>query len=326
MRIYEKKPGYYMLDYYIDGKRKREYAGKTRRDAEYKLSKRRTELYEGKLNIQALNGKTPFRDFAEDYLRKSKTYKRSYRREEVIMKNLMNFFGGKPLGKITAVDIENYREGRLVSVKKSSVNRETIVLRHMLNTAIKLGKIIQNPMRDVKQYKIQEQSIRVFSRNEEEKLLGSSCEHLKPIIIAAVNTGMRLGELLNLRWDNVDMNREVITVTQTKSNKVRYIPINNVLKESLKCVKLTDDRVFCGNNGRPIASIKTAFKNALRRSGIRYGRFHDLRHTFASRLIEKNINIVTVKELLGHADINTTMRYAHPAPEYKKQAVEALNG
>jgi len=325
MRIYEKKRGYFMIDYYIEGKRKREYAGKTRQDAEYLLSKRRTEIYEGKLNLQALNGKTPFDNFTEGYLRKSKTYKRSYRREETIVKHLTGFFGNKPLGKITASDIENYRENRLSSVTNSSVNRETIVLRNMLNTAIKLGKIIQNPMRDIKQYKIQERSIRVLSRDEENKLLEASCEHLKPIIITALNTGLRLGEILNLKWENVDMDREVITVTETKSSKIRHIPINNHLKETLKCVKLTNDKVFCDNNGRPMDSIKTAFKNAIRRSGIRYCRFHDLRHTFASRLVEKNVNIVTVKELLGHADINTTMRYAHPAPEYKKQAVEALN-
>jgi len=109
------------------------------------------------------------------------------------------------------------------------------------------------------------------------------------------------------------------------SLKKRDIPINNHLKETLKCVKLTNDRVFCDNYDRPMDSIKTAFKNAIRRSGIRYCRFHDLRHTFASRLVEKNVNIVTVKELLGHANINTTMRYAHPAPEYKRQAVEMIN-
>ena len=180
-------------------------------------------------------------------------------------------------------------------------------------------------MRDIKQYKIQEQSIRVLSKDEETRLLESSCEHLKHIIITALNTGMRLDEILNLKWENVDMDRKIITVTETKSNKIRHIYINNHLKEALKCVKLTNDRVFCDNNGRPMDSIKTAFKNAIRRSGIRCCRFHDLRHTFASRVAEKGVNIVTVKELLGHAAINTTMRYSHPAPEYKRQAVELIN-
>jgi len=325
MRIYEKRPGYFMIDYRIGGIRKREFGGRTWEEANYKLSKRQTEIYEGKINLEALNGKASFRGFAEYYSRNSETYKRSYRREKIIIRHLTDFFGSKPLRNITASDIEDYRQKRLGPVTMSSVNRETIVLRHMFNTAIKLGKLIQNPMRDIKQYKIQEQSIRAVSRDEERKLLEASCEHLRPIIITALNTGMRLGELLNLRWENIDLKRAVITVTQTKSNKVRYIPINNHLKETLKCVKLTNDRVFCDNNGRPMDSIKTAFKNAIRRSGIRYCRFHDLRHTFITRLIEKNVNIVTAKELAGHADIKTTMRYAHPAPEYKRQAAEALN-
>jgi integrase len=325
MSIFKKKSGYYMVDYYVDGKRKREYAGKTLKDAEYLLSKRRTAIYEGKLDLQALNGKMLFRDFAEGYLKKSKTYKRAYKREEVVVKHLKDFFGNKSLGKITASDIEDYREKRLESVVKSSVNRETIVLRHMFNTAVEIGKLMQNPMRNIKQYKVQEHNIRVLLKDEEDALLEESCEHLKPIVITALNTGMRLGELLSLKWENVDMDREVITVTETKSDKIRYIPINKTLKETLKCVKLTNDRVFCDNNGRPMDSIKTAFKNAVRRSGIRHFRFHDLRHTFASRLVEKNVNIVTVKELLGHADINTTMRYSHPAPEYKRQAVDVLN-
>ena len=196
MRVYEKRPGYYMIDYHIDGKRKREYAGRTKQDAEYLLSKRRTEIYEGKLNLQALNGKIPFRDFTESYLRTSKTYKRSYRREEVIVRHLVNFFGDKSLGKITASDIEDYRAKRLESVVKSSVNRETIVLRHMFNTAVKIGKSMQSPMRDIKQYKVQEHNIRVLLKDEEHKLLEASCKHLKPIVITALNTGMRLCEIL----------------------------------------------------------------------------------------------------------------------------------
>jgi len=326
MAVNQIKSGYYMIDYYVEGRRKREYGGKTRQDAEYLLSKRKAEIYEGRLDLQALHGKTFFRDFAESYLRKSKTYKRSYKREEIIVKHLVDFFGDKPLGKIKTSDIEEYRINRLNSVTQSSVNRETIVLRHMFNTAINLGKLMQSPMRNIKQYKIQEHSIRVLTKEEETMLLAASCEHLKPIIITALNTGMRLGEILDLRWDNIDMDKDIITLTHTKNNRIRYIPINNRLKETLKYViKVGSDKVFCDNNGRPMESIKTAFKNAVRRAGIKHIRFHDLRHTFATRLIEKNINIVTVKDLLGHADIKTTMRYSHPAPEYKRQAVEALN-
>jgi len=326
MVVYEKRPGYFIIDYYLDGKRIREYGGRTKAEARYRLAKRLTEIREGKLNLEALNGRMPFTAFALEYLKMSNGYKRSCKREEVIIKHLNGFFGDKPLGKITAYDVENYRQERLNFVTQSSVNRETIVLRHMFNTAVKHGKMMQNPMRDIKQYKIQERKIRVITKEEEEKLLNASCNHLKPIIITALHTGMRLGELLNLKHENINMDEAVITVVDTKSTKIRTIPINNELKTILKYViKVGNDRVFCDDDGRSIKSIKTAFKNAVRRSGIKHCRFHDTRATFASRLVEKGVNIVTVKELLGHADIRTTMRYAEPAPEYKRQAVEALS-
>jgi len=326
MGIYQKRPNYYMIDYYVDGRRKREYAGRTRTQARYKLEKRRIEIIEGKLNLQALNGKTPFKTFAQDYSKMSKGYKRSYNREKVIMNHLVSFFREKPLSRISLLDIENYRQERLNSVSKSTVNRETIVLRHMLNTAVKLKKLLYTPMRDIKQFKVQERSLRVITREEEERLLEVSCNHLKKFIIAALNTGMRLGELLNLEWENVDLDKNTITVTGTKSNKIRIIPINNKLKETLKCgINIgSSERVFCDENGNAIKSIKTAFNNAVRRSGIKRCNFHQLRHSFATRLVERGVNIVTVKELLGHSDIRTTMRYSHPAPEYKKQAVESL--
>jgi len=325
MAVYEKRPGQYYLDYYLEGKRIREPGGRTKTEANYRLAKRLTEIREGKLNLQALNGRIPFTAFASEYLKMSAGYKRSYKREEIIIKHLNGFFGDKPLGKITAYDVENYRQERLNFVTQSSINREGIVLRHMFNTAVKHGKMMQNPMQHIKQYKIQERKIRVITKEEEEKLLKASCPHLKPIIITALYTGMRLGELLNLKCENVDMNGAVITVVDTKSTKKRTIPINNELKTLLNCViKVGNDIVFCDDDGSHIKAIKTAFNNAVRRSGIKHCRFHDTRATFASRLVEKGVNIVTVKELLGHADIRTTMRYANPAPEYKKQAVEAL--
>ncbi|MCX5687367.1 MAG: site-specific integrase [Candidatus Omnitrophica bacterium] len=326
MGIYKKRENYYMIDYYLDKKRIWEHGGRTRTEARYKLEKRRTDVREGKLSLTAIKDRITFKNFAIDYLKKIKESKRSYSREKIIVKCLIKYFGNKTLNKIIPNEIENYMYDRLKYVKKSTVNRETIVLRHMLNEAVKLGKMMRSPMINIKQFKIEERAIRVISKDEEEKLLNASCNHLKSIIIAALNTGMRLGEILNLKWENVDLEKEIITLTKTKSGKIRTIPINNKLKEVLKCaINVNSEYVFCDDCGKPIESIKTAFNNALRRSGINKCRFHDTRATFTTRLIENNVNLVTVQNLLGHADIKTTMKYANPNSEYNRQAVETLN-
>ncbi|MEI6632752.1 MAG: site-specific integrase [Chlamydiota bacterium] len=113
------------------------------------------------------------------------------------------------------------------------------------------------------------------------------------------------------------------TVTRTKSGKDRKIPINSEVHDVLK--RRPKDGIFVFHQeGSPYGDVKTGFLNAVRRSGIGYCRFHDLRHTFATRLVLANVSLPVVKELLGHASIETTMRYAHPTPESKIRAVEML--
>jgi integrase len=164
---------------------------------------------------------------------------------------------------------------------------------------------------------------RVLTREEEQKLLTASNPDLRSIIFFTLNTGMRLGEILYLSWDWVGFHNNVIIVEHTKNGKIRKIPMNSELQTLLKNATMKGQYIF-GDSITPITSVKTAFHNAIRRAGIPRLRFHDLRGTFATRLVEHGINLVTVKELLGHSSITTTMRYAHPSPENKKQAVESL--
>jgi len=146
------------------------------------------------------------------------------------------------------------------------------------------------------------------------------------MIIVAINTGMRRGEILSLKWDRVDFQREIITVVRSKNDGVRYIPMNKRLTKELKAVKINaaGEYVFSKESGEPFKDIKNGFWGALKRSGIEKCRFHDLRHTFASHLVMKGTDITTVKELLGHKTISMTMRYAHLSKEHKQQAVDSL--
>ena len=136
---------------------------------------------------------------------------------------------------------------------------------------------------------------------------------------------MRLREILYLKWNNVDFNRNIIVVTQTKSSKNRNVPMNDLVIEALQGIKRKSEYVFCDpKSGKPYHSIKTTFSKALKRAGLVDVRFHDLRHISATMMVMSGVDLATVKEILGHSSIEMTMRYAHPTTEGKMNAVKAL--
>ncbi len=147
--------------------------------------------------------------------------------------------------------------------------------------------------------------------------------------MTALNTGMRKAEILNLKWNQVDLIARRIKVEKTKSGKVRFLPVNDVLFIALSRLKIMSRKnpfvFFNPDTGKPFLDMKTGFKGACKRAGISNLRFHDLRHTFASRLVAKGVDIETLKELLGHHSITLTQRYIHSNEERKMAAVELLN-
>lgn len=148
-------------------------------------------------------------------------------------------------------------------------------------------------------------------------------DHLTPIVLLAMNTGLRRGELMSLTWDDVDLQRRVLTVRRerAKSGKQRHIPLN---AEALAVLQQWKGQT--GGEGRlfRVNDPKKAWEGLLEAAGITGFRFHDLRHHFASRLVMAGVDLNTVRELLGHADLPMTLRYAHLAPEHLAEAVEKL--
>lgn len=142
-------------------------------------------------------------------------------------------------------------------------------------------------------------------------------DHLRPILITALNTGMRNGEILSLTQNNVDFDNNlfIINASNNKSKKAKRIPINSYFKTMLLELKLKNrasEYVFLGDETKPLKDIKTAFKNACRRAEIEGLRFHDLRHTAGTMMLESNVNIVAISEILGHSSIDITKkRYVH---------------
>ncbi|MEQ9446713.1 MAG: site-specific integrase, partial [Rhodospirillaceae bacterium] len=155
---------------------------------------------------------------------------------------------------------------------------------------------------------------------------------LKPLVILALHTGARKGELYDLMWRSVDLQRRMLTVVgyYAKNGKTRHIPLNREAYEALSAWKAQSDdlsgRVFPSGDGRRMNHTRRSWKRILEYAEISKFIWHDMRHTFASWLVMAGVELNTVRELLGHSDYTMTLRYAHLAPEFKAEAVEKICG
>ena len=333
MGVYLRGKSWY-IDFYYEGKRYTEKVGKVAKSvAEEKLDIKRSEVIRGEWKPKV--AKISFEKFKEEYLEYSKANKKpkSSIRDECSLKHLSKFFGGRMLSEIGSFLVEKYKLIRKEEdAEPATVNRELACLRHMFNMAIKWKKVQANPVREVRFMKEPKGKERILTEEEEVRLLNAirlttKSQHLEPIIITALNTGMRKAEILNLKWSNVDFQKGYIQVEGTKNGENRKIPMNKKLTEALESAKkVSKGEYVFSENGKPYGDVKTGWWTALEKAKIEGFRFHDLRHTFGSRLGMKGYDIKTIAELMGHKDIKMTMRYSHPTPEHKRRAVESLDG
>ena len=328
MGVYKKGNTYY-IDYYIDGRRRRECIGLDKRLAETVLKKRKVEIAEGRYLDIKKNEKIKFENFADQYLElHSKINNRSWQKSDLYnITILKRSFSGKYLYEITPVMIERFKTERIKEVSPATVNRNLACLKCMFNKAIQWGKLEENPFRAVKLLKENNKRLRYLEKEEIVKLLARCSRHLRPIVVVALNTGMRKGEILGLKWQDIDFKQGIIYLYNTKNGEKREIPINEMAKTALiRTLKHPDSPyVFCDKNGNLIRDFRKSFFTALKKSGIINFRFHDLRHTFASQLVMAGIDLNTVRELLGHKSLEMTLRYAHLSPDHKRRAVDILS-
>jgi integrase len=223
--------------------------------------------------------------------------------------------------------VDEYISQRAATHKPATVNRDIVVLRHMFVKAMAWGKALSNPVAHVKPLRASNRRLRYLSHEEMARLLDVADETLRPVLITALHSGLRRGELFALTWQDIDFKHGVIRVVQTKSGKPREIPMSETLRATLQHLPrcIDSDYVFPGKTGHRLVDIRKRFHRALREAGIEGFVFHDLRHTFASHLVMVGVDLVSVKEFLGHADLKMTLRYAHLAPDYKREAIRRLD-
>ncbi len=331
------KQDYWYIRYWVNGQEKKESIGKvgvvTKAVALTRLEERKRQVRLGQLDIIGVKIPT-LSEFSEHYIKYVRDIKqnRSWKCAIQYLGHLKSSFGDNKLSQITSKDVDDYKLLRLRQVKPATVNRELACLSHLINYA-KRQKVFfgENPVSISKLLPEHNIVERILTLDEEDRLLNFSSPELRAIIICALNTGMRKGEILTLRWNNIDHENNIITLehTNTKSKKTRRIPINSTLRTLLLEQKLKSngsDYAYVSSKGTPYKrhdSLKQAFGGACKRANIEGLRFHDLRHTAATRMVESGVSIVVVSRILGHAELKTTMRYAHPGDSLK-DAVENL--
>jgi integrase len=181
----------------------------------------------------------------------------------------------------------------------------------------------------VKSFREFNTGLRVVSPEEEEKLLRNAAPYFQDVIRFALNTGLRIGEIFGLRWSNVDWEKSILNVLAPKTQKTRVVPLNAEARKVLEYWALGKRNEFVFYNpdtGKPFVDLKAGFGLACRKAGISGVTWHTLRHTFASRLVNRGVDIVTVQELVGHSAVTVTMRYTHTNLDSKRNAVAKLEG
>ena len=315
------------IRYSYQGQLIRQAIGPDRRLAEQALQAIRGDIVRGSFKLRRIEERRTFAEMAEEYMTE-KAGKRSLGRDKTSLGNLAPVFGQKLLHLITKRDVEAYSRERASKVKGATVNRELALLRHFFNIAIDKGYTDNNPVRGFK--KFPEAPWRhkfFFSESEIQKLIGASAPHLRAILAVAFGTGLRKGDILGLKWTDVDLERGIISIQMQKTGEPIEIPLIPMVRDLLNDMKSQASRslfVFTlGPSGQGIGDVKTAFRAAMRRAGLaeRGYRFHDIRRTFARMLYKQGVILTKIQRLLGHKSVITTERYLGVKFEETREAI-----
>lgn len=273
-------------------------------------------------------------------------------------------FGDKPLQDITPVIMEQWRTTRLKKgCKADTVNRDIATFKAALSKAVLWDYVEKNPLWNFGLLRVDHSpKVRYLTPKEEERLRTELdvrqdnirqarnnankwraqrgiavfpdaqlvfVDYIKPMVLLSLNTGIRQGELFNLRWNDIDFSQKILSVSgeYAKSRRTRHIPLNEEAFKVLSYwreIASSDGLVFANKEGNQFNNVRKAWLNLLKGAEIENFRWHDMRHHFASKLVMCGVDLNTVRELLGHSDLKMTLRYAHLAPEHKAHAVAKL--
>ena len=331
-----KRGNIYWYEFWFQGQRVRESTGlRNRTAAVHAEAIRRAELAEGRAGIVRRRKCPIFEAFvmAEFFPwseQQHQAHPRTHERYVTSSKPLFAFFGNLRLDALAPAHVEKFKLERVSKISPAGTNRDLAALRVMLNLAKRQGYIGQNPVGEVKLFPEGPGIMRVVSHEEQEKYLAAANPLLWDVATLMVETGMRPEEVFRIQGENVHLDKRYLFVPRGKTRFARRnVPLTKAAIEVLKqrLARAKGPYLFSHRQdlNLPLTTVKTAHSRALRKAGIepRF-RLYDLRHTFGSRTAMAGVDLPTLRELMGHSNISTTMRYVHPTPEHKRNAVEKL--
>jgi integrase len=315
---FEKASGkVYWIEYYLDGRKKRERIGRNKAAAEHRLREVLSKRAEGRI-VKKIKYPT-FDELKKWYLSLPQIQaKKSYDRDVLSMKTLSRFFSGRRVREITVNLIEAYRLKRLSEnsqnrqkTRPATINREIACLRYMLNLAEQEGKIEAVPFKNLKALKEHNVRERVLSYEEYERLIACCLPHTARIVTMAYYTAMRKSEILNLKWDRIDLVNGFIRLLpeDTKTDEGRTIPMHPEIMGMLKSMPRDISGWVFTLNGKPISSIRKSFITACETAGIKDFTFHDLRHTCVNNWRLQGHDFFRIMAASGHKTISVFKRY-----------------
>lgn len=336
---YLKRGDSYYFNFSIKGRRYREVIEKAtdEQTAANEVVRRKSAIIEGRDGEP--DKSMPFEEFVETiYLKWSKHNKRSYYLDTQYAKIFNQHFKGKTLRQVTPLAIEQFKQKRRegLTIRREqrsagSVNRELSVLSSIFGRAVKYGFLDVSPCQGMELYKNYNQRKRVVTAEEEQKIFASMTgrlERLRPLMILALNTGMRRREMLKLWWSDVDFDRGQINIRaeNSKSKKSRTIPMNSTTKDLLEKLRESapDKFLVFSGKGYCTSSASNNFSDLCKELGFPDVTLHTLRHTFSTRLKDANVNPFVIRDLLGHSTVLITEGYTHKTPGTLEEAVKKL--
>ncbi len=295
-----------------------------------------TQIAEGKWLEMPLGTDKTVRELLARYLTDHSARNKApmgYLRDQSLVKHLSAAFGDYIISELSARVIAEYKvRRRTEGLAANTVNNELGLLSHAYNLAIREWEWADsNPVSRVSREKVNNQVERWLTHEEEQSILALSPLWLREIVIIAINTGLRQDEIIKLSWDRVDLFRRTLTILEQKNKGKDTLPLNvlalDILKARYKARSIKSNLVFFNKEGEPhdASNLRRSFYLYVEKAKVSKCRFHDLRHTFATRLVQAGVDLYKVQKLMRHKSPIMTQRYAHHYPESLRDGVETLD-
>jgi len=285
------------------------------------------------LPVAPKGSETLFSQVVKDYLEWSKAHKRSWDRDRQSLDHLQKFFGDYYLTDITPKSVEEYRAWRKTQTTPRgtpptgpTLNREVRCLTRLLRWAVDRGLLPDSPLKGIKMLPEGPPRVPSLDTETEARLLSALSSWTYLPVKIALHTGARANEILQAKWRDIDLERGLWTIPDSKNLSPRTVPLNSELVELLKPLQGLPEAYVVTRNGKPVPveDLSKAFKRAVRRVGRPDLRLHDLRHVFASRLLASGASLPEIAALLGHKTLSISARYSHASPDRLRALVSTL--